>query len=42
MKAEISELDELGLDLAGRISAALGDAKVRYFSEGLLWHLDPS
>ncbi|GAB3769473.1 hypothetical protein [Microlunatus parietis] len=42
MKTEISELDQLGLDLAGRIAAALGDAKVRYYSEGLLRHLDPS
>ncbi len=41
MKTEISELDKIGLDLAGRISVALGDAKVRYFSEGLLRHLDP-
>jgi hypothetical protein len=34
--AVISELDRLGVHLAQRLAVALTDAKVRYYSEGLL------
>lgn len=34
--AVISDLDRQGLDLAQRLAMALTDAKVRYYSEGLL------
>lgn len=38
--AQIEELDRLGLALAARLADALPDeAKVKYYSEGLLRHL---
>jgi hypothetical protein len=40
MASLITELDKLGLALAGRIAHAIGDGtKVKYYSEGLLGHL---
>ncbi len=36
MAAEIERLDEVGLELAGRMAAELAPAKVEYYSEGLL------
>lgn len=37
--ARIDELDKAGRELAARVREALGEAKVRYYSEGRLTYL---
>ena len=39
MNTEILKLDERGVKLAKEIKFQLGEAKVKYFSEGLLRHI---
>ena len=38
--ARIDRLDKVGRELAARVREALGEAKVRYYSEGHLKYLD--